>query len=109
MDRQKLYEKINKRVDKMLEEGLIDEVKSLLKCIKKDSQSMKAIGYKEVVSYLDNEISLEEMKELIKKHTRNYAKRQMTFFRSLKEAFCIDVMDKTQALNEIEKTVKEWL
>ena len=109
MDRQKLYEKINKRVDKMLEEGLIDEVKSLLKCIKKDSQSMKAIGYKEVVSYLDNEISLEEMKELIKKHTRNYAKRQMTFFRSLKEAFCIDVMDKTKALNEIEKTVKEWL
>lgn len=82
MDRAKLYERINNRVDIMLEKGLIDEVKSILEMgYNKDLISLKAIGYKEIIMYLENEISLEEAIELIKKASRNYAKRQLTWFR----------------------------
>lgn len=82
MDRERLYERINKRVDKMIRLGLVDEVKGLLdKGLDKDTQSLKAIGYKEVISYLDGEIEFDEMIELIKKNSRHYAKRQLTWFR----------------------------
>lgn len=91
MDRIKLYDRINKRVDLMLENGLIDEVKSLryMGCTK-DMQSMKGIGYKEIIRYLDGEISLEEAIYLVKKGSRNYAKRQLTWFRKDKRAIWID-------------------
>lgn len=66
----------------MINLGLVEEVKTLLENgLDKDSQSLKAIGYKEVISYLDNEISYEEMVDLIKKNSRHYAKRQLTWFR----------------------------
>lgn len=82
MDRAKLYEKINQRVDKMIDLGLVDEVKNLLdEGLDKNSQSLKAIGYKEVISYLDGEIDFDEMVDLIKKNSRHYAKRQLTWFR----------------------------
>ena len=82
MDRERLYERINSRVDKMIELGLVDEVRSLLdKGLDKNSQSLKAIGYKEVISYLDGEIDFDEMVDLIKKNSRHYAKRQLTWFR----------------------------
>ena len=82
MDRERLYEKINRRVDKMIELGLVDEVSSLLdEGLDKNSQSLKAIGYKEVISYLDGEIEYSEMIDLIKKNSRHYAKRQLTWFR----------------------------
>ena len=82
MDRAKLYEKINQRVDKMIDLGLVDEVKNLLdEGLDKNSQSLKAIGYKEVISYLDSEIDFAEMVDLIKKNSRHYAKRQLTWFR----------------------------
>lgn len=82
MDRAKLYEKINQRVDKMVDLGLVDEVKNLLdEGLDKNSQSLKAIGYKEVISYLDGEIDFDEMVDLIKKNSRHYAKRQLTWFR----------------------------
>lgn len=82
MDRAKLYEKINQRVDKMIDLGLVDEVKNLLdEGLDKNSQSLKAIGYKEVISYLDDEIDFDEMVDLIKKNSRHYAKRQLTWFR----------------------------
>ena len=81
INRDDLYSKINKRVDYMVEIGLVDEVKSLLKTHDKNLQSLQAIGYKEIVSYLDGKLSLEDAIELIKKNTRNYAKRQMTFIR----------------------------
>lgn len=82
MDRSKLYEKINQRVDKMIDLGLVDEVKNLLdEGLDKNSQSLKAIGYKEVISYLDGEIDFDEMVDLIKKNSRHYAKRQLTWFR----------------------------
>lgn len=82
MDRERLYERINSRVDKMIELGLVDEVRSLLdQGLDKNSQSLKAIGYKEVISYLEGEIEYSEMIDLIKKNSRHYAKRQLTWFR----------------------------
>ena len=82
MDREKLYNRINKRVDIMLENGLIDEVKGLRDMgLTKDMQSMKGIGYKEILMYLDGEVSYDEAVYLIKKGSRNYAKRQLTWFR----------------------------
>lgn len=81
-DRDKIYEKINTRVDNMMKNGLIDEVKELLKMgYNKDLTSMQALGYKELVGYLNKEYSLEDAAELIKKRTRNFAKRQLTWFR----------------------------
>lgn len=82
MDRQKLYKKIDNRVDVMLEKGLVNEVEKLLDSgLSEESQSLKAIGYKEVISYLKGEISYNQMAEDIKKNSRHYAKRQLTWFR----------------------------
>ena len=82
MDRARLYERINLRVDIMIEKGLVDEVKSILsKGYTKGLVSMQGIGYKEIIMYLENELTLEESIELIKKKSRNYAKRQLTWFR----------------------------
>lgn len=80
-DRETVYQRINKRVDVMVENGLIEEVKALYdECKDKNYSSMKAIGYKELFAYFDGELSLEESLELIKKKSRNYAKRQYTWF-----------------------------
>ena len=81
VDRELLYERINKRVDIMFEEGLLEEVSSLYKEYDFNLNAFKGIGYKEFLPYFNNELSLEETKELIKKNTRNYAKRQFTFFK----------------------------
>ena len=81
MDRDELYSRINKRVDLMFELGLENEVKDLYEKYGKSPRALQAIGYKEIIDYLDGEISHEEMVELIKKNTRNYAKRQLTFIR----------------------------
>ena len=80
-DREDLYQHINDRVDQMFENGLVDEVKALLKKYQFSLTAYQAIGYKEVIDYLNGETTLEECKELIKKRTRNYAKRQVTFFK----------------------------
>ena len=79
-DREVLYDKINKRVDKMIEDGLIDEVKKFYDKGIRPKSIMTGVGYKELYSYFDNEISLEEAIELIKKNSRHLAKRQYTFF-----------------------------
>ena len=79
-DREVLYKNINNRVDSMFEKGLITEVKNLVKKYKLSTTSKQAIGYKEVLMFLNNEIELEECKEMIKQRSRNYAKRQWTFF-----------------------------
>ena len=104
-----LYDRINARVDKMLKDGLIPEVEKLLKLGVRDSQPMKAIGYKEVVSFLDGEISKEQMIELIKKNSRNYAKRQLTFCRGIDGLEFVDILDRQKGLNEVIKKVEEWL
>lgn len=82
VEREVLYDRINKRVDKMIEDGLLEEVKKLLSMgIKKEATSMQAIGYKELVRHLEGELSYDEAIELIKRESRHYAKRQMTWFR----------------------------
>lgn len=82
MDRDKLYDRINKRVDIMFEKGLLDEVKYLLdRGYNKDMLSMKAIGYKEIIAYLEGNMSLDKAIDNIKQGSRNYAKRQLTWFR----------------------------
>ena len=83
-DRELLYKRINDRVDQMFKLGLVDEVNSLINSgITIKNQCMQGIGYKEVYSYINNEISLDECIELIKLNTRHYAKRQITFFKKL--------------------------
>ncbi len=79
-DREVLYERINKRVDEMVQNGLVEEVQSLYQKYGLTSILSRAIGYKEIIKYLDKEISLEEAIELIKKNSRHYAKRQYTWF-----------------------------
>ena len=85
MDRNVLYDKINRRVDKMFELGLIHEIEDLVnnQKISFECQSMKAIGYKEFYDYFYNNEPIETVKELIKKNSRNYAKRQFTWFRKM--------------------------
>ncbi len=79
--REELYDRINKRVDLMIEQGLIDETKGLLKKYGRISNIVDTIGYKEIISYLDGELTLDEAKDKLKQNTRNYAKRQLTWFR----------------------------
>jgi tRNA dimethylallyltransferase len=81
-NREKLYNDIDNRVLFMLENGLIDEVKSLLKKYKLSLTASQGIGYKEVIDYLQNKIKYEDCVALIQKRTRNYAKRQVTFFKN---------------------------
>lgn len=80
--REKLYERVNLRVDLQLKRGLLDEVKTLLKKgYKEDSPAMSSLGVKEIIPYLKGKATLDECIEVLKKNTRNYAKRQMTWFR----------------------------
>jgi len=81
LDRDELYERINKRVDKMFADGLVNEVKELSQKYPTSLHCFKAIGYKEIIDCFNNGTNLDDAKELIKQHTRNYAKRQMTFIR----------------------------
>lgn len=96
MDREKLYERINKRVDIMIDKGLIEEVQQLVKKYDNFPTAMQGLGYKEVVAYLNGDYSKEEMIEKIKMETRRYAKRQLTWFRKNKETVWIDGLDNIQ-------------
>ena len=89
-DREKLYERINLRVDIMIEQGLVDEVKEVYNKYEKFPTAMQGLGYKEVVEYLEGKISFEEMVEKIKLETRHFAKRQLTWFRKNKDIIWID-------------------
>ena len=101
MDREKLYERINKRVDIMIKSGLVEEVESLLKKYNEFPTAMQGLGYKEVVEYLQGKLSKEEMIEKIKRETRRYAKRQLTWFRKNKQTIWIQPHDLQKILNEI--------
>ena len=105
MDREKLYERINIRVDKMIENGLIEEVEDLQKKYNHFPTAMQGLGYKEVVEYLQNQITRDEMIEKIKQESRRYAKRQLTWFRKNKETIWIDGLEKKE--NNIEIIEKE--
>ncbi|BDH61259.1 tRNA dimethylallyltransferase [Lysinibacillus sp. PLM2] len=82
MDREKLYERINLRVDLMMKKGLLEEVKGLYDRGIRDVQSVQAIGYKELYAYFDGKCTLEEAIEQLKQNSRRYAKRQLTYFRN---------------------------
>lgn len=93
-DTEKLYQRIDKRVDIMIADGLIDEVKGLIeKGYKKEMISMQGIGYKEIIEYLNGETTLDEAIDKIKLGTRHYAKRQMTWFRRDERINWIDYND----------------
>ena len=102
MPRDELYQIINNRVDKMIADGLIDEVASLYKQNIRSKAIKTGIGYKELYQYFDNIITLEEAINLIKKHSRNYAKRQYTWFNNKMKIKWFNV-----DLNNFDKTVKE--
>ena len=90
MPREELYERINKRVDIMIENGLIQEVQNIYNKYNEFPTSMQALGYKEVVEYLDGKIDKETMIEKIKMETRRYAKRQLTWFRKNKQTIWLN-------------------
>nr|MBP3681028.1 tRNA (adenosine(37)-N6)-dimethylallyltransferase MiaA [Clostridia bacterium] len=96
MDREKLYERINKRVNIMIANGLVDEVKKLISKYSELPTAIQGLGYKEVVLYLNNEITYDEMVEKIKLETRHYAKRQLTWFRRNKDITWINGLDNIQ-------------
>lgn len=90
-DRKHLYDRIDYRVDLMMEKGLVDEVKKLYDMgYHKDMVSMQGLGYKELLSYLDGECSLEEAVYIIKRETRHFAKRQLTWFRRERDVIWLD-------------------
>ena len=103
-DREILYDRINKRVDLMIEGGLLDELKWCINYgLNLDHQSMGGIGYKELFPYFNNEISLTEAINNIKQHTRNYAKRQLTWFRNMDSINWYDISK--NSINEILEDV----
>ena len=102
-DREELYADINKRVDMMFEEGLVEEVTRLEK-LNPSRNARQAIGYKEFIPYFNNEITLDEVKEQIKKNTRKFAKRQFTFFR---HQLPVHFFEKTDE-DEINECIKGW-
>lgn len=112
-DRQVLYERIERRIDKMIQEGLVEEVDNLLKMgYNCNLVSMQGLGYKEIVPYLMGECTLDEAVYVLKRDTRHFAKRQLTWFRRERD---VRWLDKTQfasekeILDEIQNTIKtEW-
>ena len=101
MDREKLYDRINKRVDIMIQKGLIEEVENLLKKYNEFPTAMQGLGYKEVVEYIQGKVLKEDMIENIKRESRRYAKRQITWFKKNKQTIWIGPNDLQMILNEI--------
>jgi len=97
--REQLYDRINHRVDKMIDQGLIEEVRSV-EAFKK-STTLQTVGYKEVFDYFDGIFSLDDCIEKIKQHTRNYAKRQLTWFRKHPDSIWIPFSSKEKMTQEI--------
>ena len=110
--RQRLYERIDKRVDIMVSNGLVNEVKKLkaMGCTS-DMVSMKGIGYKEILAYLDGEYSLDEAVDKVKLESRRFAKRQLTWFRREKDTIWIEKneysYDDNKILNKIQEILAE--
>jgi len=102
MPRDLLYDRINKRVDQMVDMGVLEEVKLLYNLENKNVTACGAIGYKEFFGFIEGEKSLKECTELLKQKTRNYAKRQITWFKKLQDKF---VVDGTKTKDEIVKSI----
>ena len=109
MERQRLYERIDARVDEMIACGLHDEVKSLLeRGYGRNLTALDTVGYKEWFAFIDGVAPFEECREAVKRNTRRYAKRQLTWFRSEPDIRWIDVLDGDECDNAVENTVR-WL
>lgn len=109
MDRDKLYNRINKRVDIMIEKGLIDECMKLMTMgYTSNMQSMQGIGYKEILYHLEGKISLDEAINMIKQGSRNYAKRQLTWFRRDKRCVFLDKdkLNDEEILNKVINDIR---
>lgn len=101
--REYIYDRINNRVDKMLENGLINEVENILQMgFSQDLKSLNSIGYFEIIQYLNNKISLDEAVYLIKKNSRKYAKKQLTWFKRIDYINWFDVTDREGIYREIK-------
>ena len=108
-DREELYNRINLRVDLLMEAGLLEEVQQLMNMgLTPDNISMKGIGYKEIMDYLDGKYSLEEAIETVKKNTRHYAKKQLTWFRRYDKMNWLDISKFTSDDEAIED-MKKWI
>ncbi|ANU10586.1 tRNA (adenosine(37)-N6)-dimethylallyltransferase MiaA [Planococcus antarcticus DSM 14505] len=108
MPRDILYERINQRVDTMLQRGLVEEVQALRQRGIRDVQSIQAIGYREIYAYLDEQESFERAIEKLKQNSRKYAKRQFTYFKNKLPIFWIDALgDREKNLHEITALMQE--
>lgn len=108
--REEIYAAIDARVDDMMRRGFLQEVQRLKNAgLTAENQSMRAIGYKELLAHLNGQLSLEKAVELIKQHSRNYAKRQNTFFKKVPGAHYVNMTDKAAALKEIDFLLKDFL
>mgnify|MGYP001258064894 CR=1 FL=1 len=104
MERSTLYERINRRVDQMVKEGLIEETERIIaKGIPEDATALQAIGYKEIIQYLKGRLSKEEAIALLKRNTRRFAKRQFTWFRRMKEIHWFDLTEEKGFDTTVEK------
>ena len=109
-DRERIYRNIDSRVDQMMEQGLVGEVQALREMgCHKGMVSMQGLGYKEILSYLEGEITLEEAVYLIKRDTRHFAKRQLTWFRREKEVIWVQKNDIDQNSQERLKFMQDFL
>lgn len=107
MDREWLYTRINRRVDKLMEEGLLKEVKHLLSMgYNHNTPAMKGIGYKELLSYLDGNSTLEKAVNGIKTNTRHYAKRQLTWFKRYENAHWVDIQKGKMVGNIVDEIIE---
>lgn len=107
MDRDVLYERIDRRCDMMMDQGFLEEAEALWQRGIRDTQSVQAIGYRELYLYLEDQITLEDAIAIIKKGTRNYAKRQMTYFRNKLDVTWVDAQQGTEEnLKEISVVLK---
>lgn len=110
MDRERLYERIDLRVDIMIEQGLFDEVKSLLdKGYTKDLVSMKGLGYKEIIDYYEGNITKEEAIYILKRDTRHFAKRQLTWFKRERDVNWVDVGELGLDIEKIKRNIENHL
>lgn len=111
MNREILYNQINRRIDFMVEKGLVEEVQMIVNKFGIDAPSLNAIGYKEIIPYLEGENTLENCINLLKKNTRNYAKRQMTWFKNKMNVqwYQLDRQTYEQSLQMIQSDIQQWL
>ncbi|HOS31928.1 MAG TPA: tRNA (adenosine(37)-N6)-dimethylallyltransferase MiaA [Spirochaetota bacterium] len=109
IERKILYDRINQRVLNMIDNGLVEEVKKVLSLgYKKTDPGMKGIGYKEIIEYLEGSRSLDDAISEICKNSRRYAKRQLTWFRSVSEALWVDNLDQSKAVRQIKELLSGY-